>query len=161
MTRLSVLITLLCLFAFSFNSFSQDLTKVGIRKINLSKKAIYINSGIFHNGANKVVSNIKAMRHSFAAKEGYERIVFDFGTAQIPRIYGHFNGKEKKLYVDFFDTTLDSAVKSFGKTRFVEEIKFFPVSEESLSLELVFKDVVSIDLFYLENPGRLVVDVKK
>lgn len=161
MRRISILILTICLACFSASAFSQDLTKAGIRKLNLSKKAIYISSGIFHNGSQKVVSSIKAMRHSFAPKEGYERIVFDFSTQQIPRVYGHFNSKEKKLYIDFFDSTLDNAVKSFGKTRFVEEIKFFPVSEDSLSLEMVLKDVVTVDIFYLENPGRLVVDVKK
>jgi len=158
-------LVLVTLFTFVINIFlnvyAQDLTKARIRKLNLSKKAIYIDNGIFHNGSTKVVSNIKAMRHSFAKKEGYERVVFDFSTPQIPRVYGNFNSKDKKIFIDFFDTTLDGAIKSFGKTRFVEEIKFFPVSEDSLSLELSLKDNVSIDIFYLENPGRLVMDVKK
>lgn len=161
MRRLTLLAIILSVLCISLNVFAQDLTKARIRKLNLSKKAVYIDSGIFHNGATKVVSSIKAMRHSFTAKEGYERIVFDFSSAQVPRVYGNFNSKDKKLYIDFFDTSLDGAVKSFGKTRFVEEIKFFPVSEESLSLEMSLKDNVVIDIFYLENPGRLVVDVKK
>ncbi len=161
MRRLTLLAIVLSVLCISLNVFAQDLTKARIRKLNLSKKAVYIDNGIFHNGSTKVVSSIKAMRHSFTAKEGYERIVFDFSSAQVPRVYGNFNSKDKKLYIDFFDTSLDGAVKSFGKTRFVEEIKFFPVSEESLSLEMSLKDNVVIDIFYLENPGRLVVDVKK
>ncbi len=64
--------------ALSFNSFSQNLLGERIRRISGTKKSVYFDSGIFHNGGPKRKSNLKAMRHSFTEKRGYERIVFDF-----------------------------------------------------------------------------------
>ncbi|PJB54161.1 MAG: hypothetical protein CO099_03135 [Bdellovibrio sp. CG_4_9_14_3_um_filter_39_7] len=42
----------------------------------------------------------------------------------------------------------------------VKGINVFPFKDETLSLELEFKKKVSIDVFTLENPNRLVIDVK-
>ncbi|OUR93079.1 hypothetical protein A9Q84_21485 [Halobacteriovorax marinus] len=144
----------------SFTSYSQDLMGERIRRISSSKKSVYFDGGIFHNGGPKRKSKLKAVRHSFAPKRGYERIVFDFTTSKIPRVYGNISSGERKLYVDFFDTELTSSINSFGKSKFVNEIKFFPISKDSLSIELSFTKSASIDIFYLSAPGRLVIDVK-
>ena len=139
----------------------QDLLGERIRKITPVKKSVFLDRGIFHNGREKNPSVLKAIRHSYVAKNGYERLVFDFSSGKIPRVYGHISSKEHKLYIDFFDTKLSHDVGSFGKTHFVEDINFFAAGEEAVSMEMVFNRKTSIDVFYLEGPGRLVVDVKE
>jgi hypothetical protein len=151
----------ICVLVF-LNSFSQaqNLHDEKIRKITSRKRSIYFDKGIFHNGGLKRKSQLKAVRHSFVEKRGYERLVFDFKTSKVPRVYGNVSMKNKKLYFDFFNTKLPSEISSFGDSKHIKGINFFPLSEESLSLELDFKSQVSVDIFYLENPGRLVVDIK-
>jgi hypothetical protein len=150
-----------CFFiVFTLNTFAQDLLGERIRKIDGHKRSIYMEKGIFHNGAVKVASQLKAIRHAYNKQEKCERLVIDFTTAQIPRIYGHLAAEEKKLYIDFFDTELEKNVGSFGKSQSIQNINFFPTNKEVLSLEVAFKGKVSSDVFYLESPGRLVVDIR-
>jgi hypothetical protein len=146
--------------ALSFNSFSQDLLGERIRRISGTKKSVYFDSGIFHNGGPKRKSKLKALRHSFTEKRGYERIVFDFTTQEVPRIYGNISAGERKVYIDFFDTALSESINSFGKSKYVKEVKFFPISKDSLSIELTLRKKSSVDIFYLKSPGRLVIDIK-
>ncbi len=147
-------------FIFSNQLFSQDLFSQRIRKISTRKKAIFFDSGIFHNGSDKRPSVLKAMRHSYSAKNGYERVVFDFEGSKVPRIYGNIASKSKKIFIDFFDTSLNSKINSFGKSKLINGIRLFPLSEESLSVEIDLKNNSSADIFYLEKPGRLVLDLK-
>jgi len=154
-----ILCTLTLLLVSSF-SYGQNLHDEKIRKITSRKRSIYFDKGIFHNGGLKRRSELKAVRHSYVKKRGYERVVFDFKTAKVPRIYGTVSMKEKKLYFDFFNTKIPSSISSFGDSRYIKGINFFPLSKDSLSLEVDFKSNVSVDIFYLESPGRLVVDIK-
>lgn len=154
------ILAILVLSSLSLDVFSQDLLGERIRRITSRKKSIYLDKGIFHNGGPTVRSTLKAVRHNFNKANGYERIVFDFKTNKIPKVYGHINSRNKNLYVDLFDTQIKKTFDSFGRTKFVEAIKFFPISRETLSVELKFKEKVSVDIFYLDNPGRLVIDIK-
>lgn len=140
--------------------FSQDLLKERIRKLTNKKTSIYIESGIFHNGGIKNEGVIKGLRRSYDPKQGFERIVVDFGSSQIPKIYGNLNSLEKRLYIDFFDTTLDKELKTIASTRYIEKVNFFPIEAGQLSVEIKLKSKVSADIFYLESPGRLVIDLK-
>ena len=156
-----IIITLMLL-SIGFNQVSaQDLLGERIRRITSRKKSIYLDKGIFHNGGPTVQSTLKTVRHNYNKRLGYERIVFDFKTPKIPKVYGHINSSNKNLYVDLFDTQIEKTVGSFGKTQFVDSINFFPISRDTLSVELKFKEKVSVDIFYLENPGRLVIDIKR
>ncbi len=141
-------------------SFSQDLMSERIRKVVGKKRAVYFTKGIFYSTTNKVSSTLKAVRHSYVAARGYERIVFDFNTTQTPKIYGYFSDDMKKIYIDFFDASLGGSIGSFGNSKFVDKIDFYPVGDESLSTEIKLKKESSIDVFYLEKPGRLVIDIK-
>lgn len=141
-------------------SMAQNLVEERIRRLDGRKKSVFLNRGIFHNGGPKVPSALKAVRHSFNPKLGYERLVMDFETVQVPRVYGHIATGEKRLYMDLFDTQIKGAVGSFGNSKYVESINFFPISEDTLSVEIHFKQSVSVDIFYLESPGRFVIDVK-
>lgn len=124
------------------------------------KRSIFLDKGIFHNGGVKILSTLKAIRHSYSKKRGFERVVLDFKTKKIPRIYGYISPKQKKLYLDIFDTKITQGVKAFGNSKYVDTIKFFPLNEETLSAEFIFKKKVAVDIFYLDSPGRLVIDIK-
>lgn len=143
------------------NSFAQDLMKERIRKLTPSKTAIYIEKGIFHNGAVKNEAELVSIRQSFNAKEGFERIVLDFSGRNIPKVYGYFSSQEKKLYIDLFNTNLAKDLKTITKTKFVDKIHFFPIEKDHVSVELRMSANANVDVFYLENPGRIVFDLKK
>jgi len=146
---------------FSSSVFAQNLLQERIRRISPRKKSIYLDTGIFHNGGPKLVSKLKAVRHSFSAARGYERVVFDFSTKELPRIYGYISRDENKLYLDLFKTEVPAILNSFGASQFVKELLFFPIQKDTLSVEVNFKSKVTLDVFYLSNPGRLVIDIKK
>lgn len=140
---------------------AQDLMKERIRKIGGKKRSVYFDEGVFHNGGPGAAGNLKGVRHSFSSASGFERIVFDFKEEQIPRVHGFLNKQKKKLYLDFYATELEKTIGSFGKSHFVERVDFFPITKEMLSLEIVFKENVLVDIFSLSKSGRLVIDVKK
>jgi hypothetical protein len=79
----------------------------------------------------------------------------------VPRVYANLNNLEKKMYIDFFNTKVPASVGSFGTSKYVKGVNFFPISEQSLSTEIEFKENVSIEIFELKNPGRIVIDLKK
>ena len=139
---------------------AQDLFKERIRKLSSNKTSVYIEKGIFHNGGVKLVSTLKSLRQSYNPKQGFERIVIDFSTDKIPKIYGNISSDEKKIYLDIFETTLDKSFKTVANTRYVEKINFFPIESNHLSIDLKLKNKVIADIFFLESPGRLVIDLK-
>ena len=143
------------------NIFAQNLLTERIRKVTARKTSVFFDKGIFHHIGNKVNSKLNAVRHSFSKQTGQERVVFDFSSQSVPRVYGHISSAEKKIYIDFFDTTLTQNIKLFGSGHFIKEVNFFPLSKESLSVELSLKGKASVDTFYLENPGRFVIDIKR
>jgi len=142
------------------NLFAQDLLKERIRKIGSTKSSIYIEKGVFHNGGVKQEASIKSIRQSYNPKQGFERIVIDFSTTTIPKVYGHISAEDKKIYIDFFDTNLAKDVQTIAKTKLVDKVSIFPIEENFLSIELKLKAKLSADIFFLENPGRLVIDIK-
>ncbi|MEC7274951.1 MAG: hypothetical protein VXV96_01420 [Bdellovibrionota bacterium] len=139
---------------------AQNLLKERIRRISTRKKSVYLDAGIFHNGGAKRDSKLKAIRHNYSSKRGYERVVLDFATNKPPRIYGYISNDERKLYLDLFSTDVPDSLSSFGDSEFVKAVNFFPIQKDTLSVEVLFKKNVTLDVFYLENPGRLVVDIK-
>ncbi len=150
----------LLLFFFPGILFAQDLFKERIRKIDSRKKSIYHEHGIFSLGNSNVQTQLKGIRHSYTQRLGYERIVFDFVTETPPKIYSYMSKDDSKLYLDFFGTKLGQNVGSFGESKFIKMIDVFPVQGDQLSLELGIKATGGVELFYLSNPGRLVIDIK-
>jgi hypothetical protein len=142
-------------------SYSQDLMSERIRKIAGKKRSVYFKKGIFHSGTNKTESVLKAIRHGFQPANGYERLVFDFKTPKPPKVYGYKSEGDKKIFIDLFNTSLASDHGVFGSTKYIDKIDFYPVGDETLSVEVALKGKHSIDVFYLEKPGRLVIDIKK
>lgn len=144
----------------SSNLLAQDLLKERIRKLSGNKTSIYVDKGIFHNGGVKQEAVLKSIRQSFNPKQGFERIVMDFNSSQIPKVYGHFSSSDKKIYIDLFNTTLANDLQTLASTRYIEKINFFPIESNQLSMEIKLKANVTVDIFYLDNPGRLVIDLK-
>jgi hypothetical protein len=159
--KLFVVIGSLLMGLISFSVLGQDLQVERIRQLSERKQSIYLDRGIFHNGAESNPTTLSSVRYNYSADRGYERIVFDFASDRVPRIYGHISSSERKIYIDFFDTKLVQPLPSQGATKFVESLNLFPITQESLSVELNFKETVTADIFVLASPGRLVIDIKK
>jgi hypothetical protein len=68
---------------------------------------------------------------------------------------------EKNLYRLLSTQSWIPKLQSSGVSTFVENLNFFPITEESLSVELNLKENATVDIFYLESPGRFVIDIKK
>src|SRR5690606_19810716 len=93
-------------FLISFPLMAQNLLEERIWKVAPRKKSIFLDSGVFHHDSILKGAGITAVRSSSNPAQGYERVVVDFNTATIPKIYGHISSKDKKISVDFFNATI-------------------------------------------------------
>ena len=100
---MKILILSLLIFCLTTTVYGQDLLKERIRKLSSNKTSIYIEKGIFHNGGVKLQSSLKSLRQSYNPKQGFERIVIDFSTNNVPKVYGHMSSDDRKLYLDIFE----------------------------------------------------------
>lgn len=150
------------LFIFiSFSALAQNLLEEKIWKIGARKRSVYQDKGVFHTGSEGTPGVLQTVRHSMNKGLGAERIVFDFNGQQVPRIYGHLAKSQDKIYLDFFGTTMAPNLVSDSSGEYLKAVEFYPISKDILSLELSFKGKITADIFYLESPARLVIDVKK
>lgn len=140
---------------------AQDLFKERIRKIDGKKRGVYLDRGVFSLGQATSEGALTKIRHSFRKNEGFERIVFDFNSPSPTKLYSFMDKEAKKLHLDFFKTSLGGDIGSFGSSHYVQSIDIFPMDENQVSMEINFKNDVSVEVFYLTDPGRLVIDVKK
>lgn len=144
----------------SSTAFAQNLMEERIWKISPRKKSIFLDSGVFHHASTLKNSNIKAIRTSSVPGRGYERVVIDFSTDSIPKVYGQITSKEKKVSIDLFDTGVVMAPPTIKGSKNIQSIDFISVDGKTVSVQLVLKAKASFDVFYLENPGRLVLDIR-
>ncbi len=142
-------------------SYAQDLLKEKIWKLAPRKKSIFLDKGVFHSGVNPKMQKLVGIRNSYVPARGYERIVIDFSGINPPRIYGHVSKKDKKVYIDLFNTSMSPDLEGVRSIKYLKDVKFFDIEPDHISAELSFNKSVSFDIFYLENPARLVLDVKK
>ena len=139
---------------------AQNLMEERIWKVAPRKKSIFLDSGVFHHNSNLKNAGISGVRSSSGQAQGYERVVIDFNTASIPKIYGHISSKGEKISVDFFDSNLATNQPLLKNSKNVKSIDFINVDGKSITMELTMKSKTSFDIFYLENPGRLVIDIR-
>lgn len=151
-----LLITLLV----SLPVLAQNLMEERIWKVAPRKKSIFLDAGVFHHNSAVKNAGITAVRTSATAGQGYERVVIDFNSASIPKIYGHISPKDQKISVDFFDATVVTAQPNLKASKNVKTIDFINVDGKSITMDLSMKGKASFDIFYLENPGRLVIDIR-
>lgn len=130
-----------------------------IWKVAPRKKSIFLDSGVFHYNSNLKSASITAVRNSAVAGRGYERVVIDFNTPSVPKLYGHIT-PNKKLSVDFFETSMQTSQPQMKNSKFVQSVDFIAVDGKTITMELSLKGKSSFDIFYLENPGRLVIDIR-
>jgi hypothetical protein len=136
----------------------QDLLKEKIRKITSAKKSIYLEKGIFHNGFRSEESVLVAVRHS-RQSDGGERVVLDFSSKKIPRIYGYLSADSDTIFLDLFKVKTSLQSKKFSSSSHVDRMIISQVGGESLPVELHLRKKIKADFFYLENPARLVIDM--
>lgn len=152
---------LLCLtLLFSFSALGQNLMEERIWKIAPRKKSIFLDSGVFHLPAGAPGAAITSVRSSAVAGRGYERVVIDFNSPSVPKLYGHISPKDQKISVDFFDTTVTTTQPQLPNSKFVKSIDFISVDGKTITMDMAMKSKASYDIFFLENPGRLVIDIR-
>ncbi len=139
-------------------ALAQNLMEERIWKVAPRKKSIFLDSGVFHMNSD-VKSSITGVRNSALNGRGYERVVIDFNTPAVPKLYGHITAN-RKLSVDFFDTSIQTAQPQMKNSKFVKAIDFITVDGKTITMEVALKGKSSFDIFYLENPGRLVIDIR-
>ena len=139
---------------------AQNLMDERIREITGSKKSVFLQGGIFHGGKMEVKSTLKSVRQSFTPSNGQERLVFDLTSDGLPKIYGHLNPNEKKLYLDFFSTGIAPGFTPLSTGKFIKGVDFFQITQDALTIEITFNQAIGIDVFYLTAPSRLVIDLK-
>lgn len=139
---------------------AQNLMEERIWKVSPRKKSIFLDSGVFHYNSSLIGAGITAVRSSAVSGRGYERVVVDFNTATIPKVYGHISANDKKVCIDFFETTVMTNQPQLKNSKFVKSIDFINVDGKTLTMEMSIKSKASFDVFYLDNPGRLVIDIR-
>ncbi len=157
---MKLLTFIICIFFIS-GSRGQNLLEERIRKLSSDKRGIFLNKGIFHNGMRDLKSSISSIRYHYNQRDNYERLVIDFKENKIPRVYGNISLHNKKIHISLFQTSLPESFYSSGKSKFVKSIDFFPIDESILSAEINLKEEIGLEIFYLEEPGRLVLDMRK
>lgn len=141
------------------SAMAQNLMEERIWKVAPRKKSIFLDSGVFHMNSDLKNSAIVGVRNSAVNGRGYERVVIDFNSARVPKLYGHITAN-KKLSVDFFDTTIQTSQPQMKNSKFVKSVDFINVDGKTITMEMALKGKSSFDIFYLENPGRLVIDIR-
>lgn len=139
-------------------ALAQNLMEERIWKISSRKKSIFLDTGVFHYNSNLKNSSITGVRSSVNA--GFERVVVDFNSTTIPKLYGHISSQNRKLSVDFFDTGVMTSQPQLKNSKFVSGVDFINVDGKTVTMELSFKGKAGFDIFYLDNPGRLVIDIR-
>ena len=151
----------LVIFFLFFPLHAHNLLDKKIRKIPSQKRNVFWNKGIFHNGDFSEKTSLKGLRHGLHEGEGFERLVMDFKGRRAPRIYGYLSSEERKIYVDLFNTSISEFRGLSGlEGRYITSINVFPIYADMLSVEIALNKEVTLDIFCLENPGRLVLDIK-
>lgn len=145
---------------FSLPVLAQNLMEERIWKVAPRKKSIFLDSGVFHHNSTLKNAGITSVRNSAAPGQGYERVVIDFNTPSIPKVYGHISPKDKKISVDFFEASIQTSQPQLKNSKNVKNIDFINVDGRSITMDLSMKGKSSFDIFYLENPGRLVIDIR-
>jgi hypothetical protein len=152
-----------CLFLTFFITLpvlAQNLMEERIWKISPRKKSIFLDAGVFHHNSTAKGVGMTGVRSSFVSGRGYERVVIDFNTPSIPKLYGHISASTQKLSLDLFDTNAVTGQNQLKNSKFVKNIDFISVDGKTMTMEMAMKGKSSFDVFYLENPARLVIDIR-
>lgn len=136
-------------------------SSLSVRNILTTKKNVYVEHAIFQSGSLKQNSKLSSLRHSSYSKRGYERIVLDFESKNLPETYVFVSSRDGKINIDLSNTKIKKSVKPTIKSNFIREVNFFPLANNILSMEIFVDKKVYAEVFQLKAPTRLVIDLKK
>lgn len=143
------------------NCFGTNIFGERIFNLVNAKRSLYLSKGIFHLNKQGSAATLKGIRNSNLKSRSFERIVFDFSTTSLPSLYGSISQDKNKIYIDLYDAKIDRSLMSKQPSyKKVSHINFMDIEKNRLIAEINLKTSSEIEIFYLENPARLVVDIK-
>ena len=157
------MIALLLVFIPSF-SFSQNVLKENTWVLAGAKKNVYFEQGIFRlsnvNSSSEPVL-LENVRTHYNKGTKQERIVIDFTGKTLANLYGSIIPGKKKITLDLMNVTKAPSLPASIQGKFLKSVDIYLIEPKLMSLELSFDSVYSFEIFYLLNPSRLVIDVKR
>lgn len=156
----TIFLIIFSVFICATSSMAQSINGERILKLDGNKKSVYVDRGVLYLQSQTYSATILNIRSFFSQDQGFERIVFDFADKKLPTVYGFINSKKNKVYLDFFNTTMANENKEIKASKFIKGMEVFKLDKEKVTVELTFNAENSYEIFYLENPARLVIDIK-
>lgn len=145
-------------------SYSQNVLKENTWVLASSKKNIYFEQGIFRLNAATQQSTpvlLQNIRTNFNKKTQQERIVIDLSGNSLVSLYGSVLSSKKKVTLDLMQVAKSESLPNAIKGKFLQSVDIYIIEPKLISLEFNFDSVYSFEIFYLENPMRVVIDVKR
>lgn len=151
------------LYLFSLSAFTQNLLKENSWIIDANKKNVYFDQGIFRlsRPLPKVQPQLTNIRTHYNKKTKQERIVMDFTGDEIPSLYGNISPVKKKLSLDILQSDKADSLPSSIRGKLLQSVDVYIIEPKLMTLELNFDNSYSFEVFYLLNPTRVVIDVKR
>lgn len=133
----------------------------------------YKSAGYFHGGKMTKGLDVRAVRWS--THEGYERVVLDtyiwhgiFDSAPYKKtnkvgLYQIGKEAEGSLHLDAEIVgfrAFSAKLPSFSKSKLIQNMQVIPNEEDSFYFTLTLKKSAIYKVFTLQNPGRIVIDLK-
>jgi len=145
----------------AFSGISADR----IQTVEAKKTQIYMKDGIFTGGHRDAeAATIRDIRR--ANNTGFERIVLDIDSSQIPYYQVAIDPTLKRITLTVFgDPTLSfqapQVVKAFQKSATVTRVDLYPkVDGTTFSMVLQLKGTTPVEVFELSSPNRIIFDLK-
>jgi hypothetical protein len=146
------------------HSYSQNVLKENTWVLSGSKKNIYFEQGIFRLSSSAEISApvlLQNIRTHFNKNTKQERIVIDLTGNSLIGIYGSILPSKKKITLDLMQVAKSDSLPSATKGKYLQSVDIYLIEPKLMTLELNFDAVYSFEIFYLLNPMRVVIDVKR
>jgi len=105
---------------------------------------------------------LRQLRHSSLQSRDFERIVFDFNEFNFPqKVYVLNSSKFKRVFIDFSGCETQLEELKIKGSKIIIGSSFYELGKGNLSIELELNKMKKSEIFYLKNPSRLVIDIKK
>lgn len=157
-------IVILLLMVIHQLAFSQNALKENTWVLNGAKKNVYFEQGIFRlTGASDMNAPVvlQNIRTSYNQKTKQERIVIDLTGNSLIGLYGSILPNKKKITMDLMQVSKSESLASAIKGKYLQSVDIYLIEPKLMTLEMNFDAVYSYEIFYLLNPLRVVVDVKR
>ncbi len=145
-------------------AFSQNVLKENTWVLGASKKNIYFEQGIFRlsgSGDSSAPVVLQNIRTHYNKNTKQERIVIDLTGSSAISLYGSVLPAKKKITIDLMQVAKSDNLPTATKGKFLQSVDIYIIEPKLMTLELNFDAVYSFEIFYLLNPMRVVIDVKR